>query len=423
MSSVRLAILSDLHFFLKEDGNTSAASHLPIDSDGDIWGPKRGPKKNPWDDLTTLIQNEGLTADAIVCPGDITTAANQTALKTAWKSLNDLAIAMKAECLYVATGNHDVDSRSQKNRIDKNPIRELSSTMAPVEALKTLEPPYPYVRLTTGLEEERRNAQSRYFGESFVIADHDPRYRVLIFNSCSEHGHDPFEYERGTTPASSLRWIEKDLAKLSDQKINILVAHHPLIPQSSADGDSYSFQSRGDALIKVLGGHGDAWLILNGHKHNGEVRNAPTGSGTPMTMFSSASFAAASDVVEGGYDNQFYIIDVELAGDGTLHGKIRAWNWNVGHEWRLAPPGSNGGGIFDGCGFGSKLSAKQIADKISDLVIAGTDEWSKIRDQLEELMFVMPDALRAAFRILEKNHGLKMEYGPEGFFTRVVKKA
>ena len=250
MAALTVAVLSDPHFFLKDEKTAEAHSHLPVDGHGQLAPQSRGINKNPIDDLKALIAEQALRADVLLCPGDITTRADSTALNAGWRNLVDLSHDLDAALFCAATGNHDVDSRSQKKQVDLNPIRQLSLAVGPIESLKLLSPLYPVVRRDDACADiDRRSTQSKYFGESFVLLDHDPRFRVLSFNSCADHGHDPHEYERGTAPDSALRWIKEDVSTLNEQKINLLLAHHPLLSQSTHDGDKYSFQAGGDQLL------------------------------------------------------------------------------------------------------------------------------------------------------------------------------
>ncbi len=423
MATLTIAVISDPHFFLKDERSAEAHSYLPVSTDGDLSVHARGLNKNPIDDLKALIGENNLKADILLCPGDITTRANSTALRTGWATLVDVAHKLDATMLCAATGNHDVASRSQKDLVGKDPIRQLSEVTGPIEALKLLSPLYPACRRDPACSsDDSRVVQGKYFGESFAILDHDPRFRVLTFNSCSDHGHDAHEYERGTAPQSALRWVREDLAKLSSSKINLLLTHHPLVSQSAHDGDKYSFQAGGDHLLQVAEELGDDWLVINGHKHHGELKDGPSTTGVKLALFSAASFSVAMDSLLEGSDNQFYLIDLDRDHSERLVGTVRVWNWNVGSRWRKAPPRDDTG-LFDGCGFGNSMTPKQLASELQRQYSSGISAWDDLRIAMPDLSFVLPGTLRKVRQVLLESHGLVIETDEHGFYVSISREA
>ena len=424
MPALTIAVISDPHFFLKDEKSAEAHSHLPIAADEEIVAYARGVNKNPVDDLKALIADQGLKADVLLCPGDITTRANATALRAGWAALVGIAHDLGATLLCAATGNHDVDSRSQKEQVNKNPIRHLSEITGPIEALKLLSPLYPAYRrdafCTVG---DPRVMQSKYFGESFALLDHDARYRILTFNSCADHGHDAHEYERGTAPESALRWVKEDIAGLTKQpKINLLLAHHPLVSQSAHDGDKYGFQAGGDRLLQTVEDIGDDWLVINGHKHHGELKLGLSTTGVNIVLFSAASFSVAMESRLEGSENQFYLIDLDRDAAERLVGSVRAWNWHVGSRWRKAPPRDDTG-LFDACGFGNGLTPRQLANEFQRQYVAGIRTWADLRAMMPDLIYVLPGTLRKARQLLQQHHQLIIETDEHGFYVAISKEA
>lgn len=421
MPVLTIGIVSDPHFFVRDDKATTAHSYLPVDSaTGAIAAASQGKNHNPLHDLIQLIGDHGHRADALLCPGDITTRADPSALQLGWHHLVELAKALHADNLCAATGNHDVLSRSQQKKLQDNVVRGLSEVCGPVEKLKLLEPLYPICQLNPNTTtSEPRVTQGRYFGESFVFHDSDPRYRVMVFNSCAEHGHDDFEYERGTVPDSALRWIKEDVAALTTAKMNLLLAHHPMAPQSGLDGDKYSFAAGGDQLLRALEEIGDDWLVIHGHKHHGELRNGPSSTNVGMTIFSAASFSAVIPGPPQGAENQFYLLELDRD-QGRLCGTVRAWNWNLGRGWFRAPPG-DAAGVFDGCGFGCSLSPNQLAIAIQAEFAKGITRWEDILASVPALACTLPDGWRATRARLRQDHGLEIEADDQDYWIAVTK--
>lgn len=423
MASIRIALLSDLHFFVKEDSSTPH-SHLPLNGNGDLADHSVGLNKNPWDDLLELVEQEGLQCDLVLCPGDITTQANKTALDTGWRMLLQLGDKLAANWVCAATGNHDVSSRSKARDVAQNVVRNLGNANGPIENLKELTPLYPVARRDpeTGSWMGERTTQTNYFGESYVFVDDpDDRFRLLILNSCSEHGHDPHEFEKGTAPVSALKWIKNDIGQLADDRVNLLIVHHPLYSFTTHDNQAYDFLLRGDRLMSILEDLG-GWVVMHGHKHLGQIRHAGDATNTPSVIISAASFAAVMDESgPDGSENQFYILDIDRTDAGEVKGTIRAWNWNVGRRWQKSPPGSGNRICFE-CGFGSRLRPEEIATLIANEFEAGCRDWHEFIKAIPDLKHVLPKTLDRVKAKLAQHHRLVVET-EIGWHTAVVRMA
>lgn len=418
MGHVKLLLLSDPHFFVKDDASVQHHSHLPLAKDGTWHRIAVGSRKNPLTDLIDLLSTEGLTSDLVLCAGDITTRANGTALKTGWRSLIDLGHCVKASLVASATGNHDIASRSSAGDVARDPLAGLSASKSPIEELKQLRPTYPVVWMDHPSPQGRREIQGRYFGEYFVLLDEHEDYRLLIVNSCCEHGHDNHEYGRGTFPDSALQWLKEDVAKLNREKINLLLLHHP--PQSDAqDGVAYDFCRGADLLLHELqAGLAGTWVVLHGHKHDPKLRHGPSATGVAPVILSAGSFAAADDMPMDA-KNQVYRITVHLDG-GQVMGTIDAWHWSLGNGWQRSAP-RDCGGIHDGCGFGTRMSPAEIATALSDAYSAGCRTWDDIRGRIPHLPYIMPKAMDQAMRLLRDRHQLVVDFDNWGFYQSIVR--
>jgi hypothetical protein len=80
-AAIRIAVASDLHAYAN-DG--SSPSHL------DIRAAENLPNQHPLAGLLKLIRDEGLTADAILSPGDLGHQASIEGIKYAWDALHQL---------------------------------------------------------------------------------------------------------------------------------------------------------------------------------------------------------------------------------------------------------------------------------------------------------------------------------------------
>lgn len=73
-ATIKVAVVSDLHFLQSEENNN--LSWLVFNKSGDLKYPL-------WQSLLETIKTEKITADVLLCPGDITTFANQAGLEKA----------------------------------------------------------------------------------------------------------------------------------------------------------------------------------------------------------------------------------------------------------------------------------------------------------------------------------------------------
>lgn len=102
--SVTIAIASDLHCHSLTSENQ--ASFLVADS-------LRTPSgKHPVEALAELIDQESLSAELLLCPGDITDKVCIQGLNSGWDFLKEIRDDLRADFLVATLGNHDVDSRS-----------------------------------------------------------------------------------------------------------------------------------------------------------------------------------------------------------------------------------------------------------------------------------------------------------------------
>ena len=405
---VVFAILGDPHF-TEEHG-----SHLKINKGGDL--ASDNPKVNPWAGLNHLIGSQALRADAILCPGDIAFQNSAITLSAGWKHIVDLGRRLKCAHVICATGNHDVTSRSMSDTLKKAVIRNLKAGNGLFEQLKLLHPPYPSVATGDSDHAQGRDHRVRYFGAGLVLVT-APKYQVLIFNSCCEHGHDEFEHERGTFPPSAVGELKAALTQCDASKISVAVMHHPPEPHTQDGAGAHDFVDNGQELLKLLADQGE-WLVVHGHKHEARLGQA-SGSGFQPIVFGAASLAIHIESTRGTVRNQFYLLTVRLEARG-LTGKFQTWDWYTGRGWEPAKP--EGDGIYDGAAFGARDVHRVITD-ISSLTALPMD-WSEVIRQVPDADLLSPEARNQVRRRLQERHGLHIHAdSKDGQWTRLEKAA
>lgn len=402
------AILGDPHF-TEEHG-----SHLKIKKSGELASDL--PTINPWAGLKQLVAAQGLEADAILCPGDIAFQNNANTLSAGWKHLVDLGELMNCEHVVSATGNHDVTSRSQAEMLKKAVIRNLKAGYGPFEQLKCLHPPYPSVTRGDTDRQQGRNHRVRYFGASLLLVT-AAKYQILIVNSCSEHGHDEFEHERGTFPPSAVDELKVALTQCDPKRISVAIMHHPPESYTQDGAGAHDFIDNGQELLKLLADQGD-WLVVHGHKHEARLGHA-SGSGLQPVVFGAASLAIHIEEVKGTVRNQFYLLKVRLESRG-LTGRFQTWDWFTGRGWEPARP--DGDGIYDGATFGARDAGRVITDiaALSPLPM----DWSEVIRRVPDADLLPPEARNQVRQRLRARHSLHIHVdSKDGQWTKLEKAA
>lgn len=388
--TLKIAVLSDLHFFDPADKARHAGiqwSHLPLStaSLGNVL-------ESPLLSLHQLIETESLTADAIVCPGDITTRADRAAFAYGWQQLHDIKQRMMARSLVVATGNHEVDSRMTAGLGQYDTI----------EHLKSIVPSYPM---------DSEAARDTYFGfgvAEVVLGD----ARLVSLNSCLAHGTGmATEYERGRVSDSTLARLDQLLTAGGRKSINVLVTHHHPHPHAELQLGAADLMLQGQQLLLLLEKHG-SWLVVHGHKHHGKISYAAGAGSVAPVVFAAGSFSACLDpALATQTKNQFYVVELKKHPQlGTLVGTMRCWSWFFQLGWR--PSIQTDHGILDKSAFGSRVMPALLANRIVPNVGATPIQWTTLFSTLPELEHITPSDRGLILKHLREDHNVRIVQTP-----------
>jgi hypothetical protein len=332
-----------------------------------------------------------IQADAVICCGDLTTCADPTAMNLGWLQVHRLAAELRAGEPVVTVGNHDLDSRFK------------TSTSSPQRILRLLDPPFPTA--------DGRAAAS-YWSSGYCIIDRTPQVRVVLVNSCSLHGYETEkdrQLDHGFIPDEIFSQLPEDLAGRPPVEINILVCHHHPI-EIELPAEDRSVITNGDQLVELLTRLSPpGWIVLHGHRHLPKLQYASAAANAPV-VFSAGSLAANLHLgLQGRAANQFYILDLEGAGNG-LRGRYEAWTWDQYEgEWRkgqdtLALPGQGG--------FGFRPEASVAAQTIAEVVPLHTRAsvtWRVVEDHKPEFKYLLPQHRQPILDQLKAIHGIDWE--------------
>lgn len=385
--TLKIAVVSDLHVFNGSSEDSKSPSMIGTADAQDA------PERHPLRGLADMIERDNLSADLLICPGDLSDKADPTALIFAWNKLNQLKDQLGAKHLLATAGNHDIDSRNQHDDHD------------PKGNLQALDPMFP------GVDEALCD---RFWSRNFVIVELED-VRILLLNSSAFHGYGSDakpEFRHGRISSRTISVLRTALAG-GEKRINILVCHHHPITHNPVNEEDYSEMGGGDRLIDLLdSGEYGSWLLIHGHKHYPRLAYASGGASSPI-IFSAGSLSAfLYQKIASRARNQFYIINIPIddldALDLDLAGTVTAWDWINMSGWQPAGAGS---GLPHQVGFGWRESVRTIATTVAkhleDKKVVLTGE--ELLAAIPKMRFLRPEELEAVLRRLRLSHGVVAE--------------
>ncbi len=375
-TDLNILVISDIHAFngSADDGNSpSYYSTWPQFQNSDL--------RNPFRTIPTILGQEGLSVDWILCPGDLADRADPVAQGIAWTALENLRKVLNAKHLFGTAGNHDIDSRLAYSEFDTK------------GALQSIIPTFP------GLTE----AQCDFFwSRNFAVVE-CPDVLLIILNSSAFHGINSdqkranyMEFEHGRVSDRTIEAILKHLPS-SSKVLNILLTHHHFYRNDRIFSTDYSTMINGTKLLDLLlQATSRPWFVLHGHLHYPEIAYGK-GDGASHIIFSAGSFSRKLDELRQESSNQFYHIRFplnryqEIGWDAC--GICRAWDWVPEQGWKIA---RNVGRIPGRSGFGCRASQVHLATQIGNFVSARPSkvaDWGEIASNTPNLEFLLPTDL------------------------------
>jgi len=387
---IRIAIASDLHAHATDDGSPS---HL------DIRIAESLPNQHPISGLYKLIEEDSLSAQILLCPGDLGHQSSPEAIKYAWEQLHKLGKKMGSKLVTGTAGNHDIDSRYK------------GDDHCPEHILKGLSPRFP-------LEDE--HLSDRYWARAYAIHDMQ-ECRLLLLNSSAYHGNTSVEQNHGRIDKQTIADIDQELRKRGKRDINVLLCHHhPQMHSELGLGES-DVMKQGQLLLDLLGNSQyGSWLIIHGHKHHPKITYASGGSASPL-IFSAGSLSSKLFLqLQTVGRNQFYLVEIDRSevDEYGLVGRVKCWDWSFGNGWI---PASDSSGLPARFGFGWRQNVITAAKDIAGFLgKRATLNWSSLLAKFPTLAFLIPQDLLNLEKQLANAHGLRFQ--KEGFnITKIGK--
>ena len=372
-------IVADLHIVGTDmDEHARESFVLPHATSGRL--------RQPDIQLLEHVRDQGISADLLVCLGDLTNRAGMDGYKHGWDFLEKLAEAANCAKIVFTPGNHDVDSLGRYGADHRTLLKARNSP--------------DRFRLPVATTHRIEN-------ELFEIYVLDGGIVVVNLDS---NGSDP-QVNTGKFGVVSIDTIDEVIRAVESLEetfsYGLLICHHHPYRHGDIDMGDYSAIDTAPELINGLGRTGVTdWAVLHGHKHMPRLALH-----NDYVIFAAGSMSASLHGVQACVSaNQFHLLEIvndpKLPSAHPYVGRIRSWDWAV-----LAWTPAVERGIPDHSGFGYVENLSTLAAKIAEFVDSvGTQtcDVSEIIQQFPGLPYLLPSHEKQLRHTLKYQHSINV---------------
>jgi 3',5'-cyclic AMP phosphodiesterase CpdA len=307
--------------------------------------------------LLDFIDNDALTVDALLVPGDLANKACQEGLNQGWDYCLELAAKLHARSIIPVIGNHDIDSK------------RLRPEYGVFSQVRDMRPDFPFAQAALN---------QSYFSDGYcVITTGDVQFIAL--NTVIDQT-DEASAKNGTFSNERIGRMEAALSLLPSVPLTIAIMHHHPILHSGGFWGDRDVIPTGDALVAALRRLG-CRLIIHGHKH---IPRLSIVDG--VAVFASGSFSASLHEYGTLVGNTFHVIELHGEGPHDVKGKITTWVFQLGRGWTRSNEDYRGFPYV--AGFGSRMSVATVAERLIELA---NDDLHQTRFLQDRLFTSVPD--------------------------------
>lgn len=355
-----------------------------------------------------FIQQEGITADYLVLPGDLTNKAHPEEVQLVSEFVMQAADALDVlhDKIVFAPGNHDVDWS----------VLELSDGTG-VRWGQRYDPiGHSNFHFRTIVDQGEGDV---FLPPHFCAWTFDDLF-VVAYNSAS---HDnPVEKQHihhGRADPVHLDAIRTHLDNIgsSDGRLRLFIVHHHPIdfanPVSTIP--DFSLMTNAEGLLSIL--HEYSFdLLIHGHKHHPRFETHSTQTYPHLPILCSGSFSAEINTQWAGtVDNQFHIVLVNgRAGSGNrITGAITSWANNHARGW--IPSEESTSGIHHIIPFGNYVMPDELDARLEPFVkqwLKRYDHilWRQIVEEFPDLKHLPLNSAIEAFKRMASRLGRQSMY-------------
>lgn len=348
MPTATFAVISDLHCRLTGDTDDSFLT---------VGGLRTPSSRHPVQALLDLIDHEGLVADGLLVPGDLTNKARLEGLQQGWEYALEIGRRLRVPVIPVI-GNHDIDS----HRIDQqNPV---------FHAVRNLRPGFPF--------QNEADIQS-FFADGYCLLGVG-QAEIVAINTVIDHT-DAVSAKRGAFGIDRIDRMERALEhRFTTPLRGALMHHHPVLHTGTFLQDTDVIPT-GDALIEALRRLG-CRFVIHGHKHFTRLSYIDG-----VAVLASGSFSAMLHEFGTSIGNMFHMMRVEGDRVNEIRGMIHTWVFRFGWGWRRSNAEHAGFPYLSG--FGRQVPLSAI---IAGLKALAAGDAKRTRFLENDLLHAVPEA-------------------------------
>ncbi|KAA6465274.1 metallophosphoesterase [Acidobacteria bacterium AB60] len=347
MPHATFAVVSDLHCRL---------ATAPNDSFLKVGAPRIPSVRHPVESLLELVDNEHLTADVLLAPGDLTNQASREGLEQGWNFILEIAAKLGVRAIPVV-GNHDIDSHRQD---PDNP---------PTHMIRTLRRGFPF----------QNDAEIHsFFSEGYCLQQVGDAQLIAI-NTVIDHT-DAASAKRGTFGVPRIEEMERVLRdRMVSPLRGALMHHHPILHSGPFLRDT-DVIATGDALLDSLRRLG-CRFVIHGHKHITRLSYVDR-----IAVLACGSFSAMLHEYGTSVGNTFHLVSIKGDSPDDVRGTVRTWVFQYGFGWSRSNLRYKGFPYL--CGFGRRTPLPEITAALRAIADA---HQTKSRFSQDELLGTAPD--------------------------------
>lgn len=404
---MKLAVISDLHVGLAARSKDLCPEPAPTERRNRKWYADKTDSSYR-QAFVDFVGKNGITADYLVLPGDVTHRAQPQEVKIASEFILQAADALQISHnnIVFVPGNHDVDW-SVFDLADDTGVR-WEQRYAPVGHDK-----FHFKKIV-----ERGNgnvlAPPHFivweFADLLVVGYNSSSHDAPIHKDDAHHGlADPEHLD-------ALRATLDKVVTTDDRVRLFLVHHHPLdfsypIPRIP----EFSLMTNAEQLLSIVHDHSFD-ILIHGHRHHPRFETHSTKTYPHLPILCSGSFSIELDTEWAGtVENQFHLVNIDgrSGTENRIFGKLQSWTNNRARGW--IPSEESTSGIHHMLPFGSYVMPRELDSLLKPFVL----DWLKTHDhvlwrdvvrQFPELEHLPLDSAMAAFKRLAEELGKETMY-------------
>jgi 3',5'-cyclic AMP phosphodiesterase CpdA len=367
---MKICIISDLHCKLKQEPEEKSETFLFSNS------PRKPVNQHPVVSLLHLIERDNLSADVLLCPGDLGDRADEQGITSSWQFLQEIKSKLSASLLIGLPGNHDINSR-QLNKKE------------PFEFIKNFHEEFPV---------SNDDLKANFWQNGFCFLKHNDGL-FLLFNSVMDHS-DSTKANQSNIKPETLEHIRNIFESNSEYRsCSFKIAtlhHHPIHHSNIKNWRDTDMVNNGDKLIALLNELGFQ-ILIHGHKHQPrliEINSFP--------VFATGSFACFANLQGTGINTMFHVLQLNA---NSRKGNIYSWEFDFVKGWthklnEIFPPK---------VGFGSNRTVDELATAIHNLFIQNAKKpmlFDEILAHEDDLKYTVPEKLISLKKQLLTNYNI-----------------